>query len=226
MDKAAYEKLESYMLACMEDAAHDKEHVYRVLYAALDIAAHERGANLDVLIAACLLHDIGLREQFADPAVDHAEAGAVKAVQYLTANGSTPEFAAKVAGCIRAHRFRNAQPPSTIEEKILFDADKLDAAGVIGIARTICYQAIAGQPLYSTGADGSVLPGAAAEPDSFLREYKFKLERLYGHFFTRRGAELARRRQAAAVNFYQSLMEEIVTSAENGRNMLAAAMER
>ena len=57
----------------MSDAAHDKQHVYRVLYNAVEIAKTERGANYDVLIAACLLHDIGRKEQFEDPSKDHAE---------------------------------------------------------------------------------------------------------------------------------------------------------
>lgn len=38
MTKETYTLLENYMLSCMEDSAHDKEHIYRVLYTALDIA--------------------------------------------------------------------------------------------------------------------------------------------------------------------------------------------
>ena len=55
MDHAAFGRLEAYMHTQMQDSAHDREHVYRVLYTALDIAAHEPGADADVLIAACLL---------------------------------------------------------------------------------------------------------------------------------------------------------------------------
>ncbi|MBR2145622.1 MAG: HD domain-containing protein [Akkermansia sp.] len=46
----------------MTDSAHDREHVYRVLYAALNLARGEENVNYDVLIAACLLHDVGRRE--------------------------------------------------------------------------------------------------------------------------------------------------------------------
>ncbi len=62
MNKEAYCLLENFMLCCMEDAAHDKEHIYRVLYNALDIAKTEKTVNYDILIAACLLHDIGRKE--------------------------------------------------------------------------------------------------------------------------------------------------------------------
>ena len=68
-----YRLIEAYMLSCMRDSAHDREHIYRVLYAALDIASFEEPVDSDVLIAACLLHDIGRREQFENPALCHAD---------------------------------------------------------------------------------------------------------------------------------------------------------
>ena len=55
MQTCDYKKMESYMLSCMQDSAHDSQHIYRVLYIALDIASHEEGVDFDVLIAACLL---------------------------------------------------------------------------------------------------------------------------------------------------------------------------
>lgn len=131
-----YRLIEAYMLSCMRDSAHDREHIYRVLYAALDIASFEEPVDSDVLIAACLLHDIGRREQFENPALCHAAVGAEKALAFLVQNGFPPTFAEKVASCIERHRFRSDRPPVTPEEKILFDADKLDVTGAIGLART------------------------------------------------------------------------------------------
>ena len=55
MTRETYTLLEDYMLSCMEDSAHDKEHIYRVLYAALDIAGTEKDVDMDVLITACLM---------------------------------------------------------------------------------------------------------------------------------------------------------------------------
>ena len=52
MERALYEQMENCMLDAMEGGAHDAEHVYRVLYAALDIAQTEPAADLDVVIAA------------------------------------------------------------------------------------------------------------------------------------------------------------------------------
>lgn len=149
MDKTLYTQLENYMLKCMDDSAHGKDHVYRVLYQALDIAQYESRVDLDILTAACLLHDIGRKEQFANPALCHARVGSEKAYAYLMETGWKEERAAHVRNCILTHRYRSDAPPVSIEAKILFDADKLDVTGTVGIARTIMYKAQVGEPLYT-----------------------------------------------------------------------------
>ncbi|MDF2487163.1 MAG: hypothetical protein K0R46_3331, partial [Herbinix sp.] len=70
-----YTQIENYMLEFMKDSAHDKEHIYRVLYMALDIARLEREVDMEVLMIACLLHDIGREEQFSNPELCHAQVG-------------------------------------------------------------------------------------------------------------------------------------------------------
>ena len=76
MNKEKYSLIESFMLSCMQDSAHDREHVYRVLYSALEIASEEADADYDVLVAACLMHEIGRAEQLSDPSLCHAQVGA------------------------------------------------------------------------------------------------------------------------------------------------------
>lgn len=208
MDKGTYELIYKYMLTQMDDTAHDREHIMRVLYNAVDIAAFEEGVDMDVLVAACLLHDIGRREQFADPRVCHARAGAEKAYSFLMDNGFTKDFCVRVRDAVRTHRFRANDPPESIEAKILFDADKLDAVGAMGIARTLGYKGQVGDPLYNMGPDGAPSDGVGDTVNSFFHEYKFKLERLYDRFYTARGAELAKSRATAAESFYMALLEE------------------
>lgn len=65
--------------------------------------------------------------------------GAQKAERFLLENGFPPEYTRQVGRCVRTHRFRSFGQPEAIEEKILFDADKLDAAGATGIVRTLFY---------------------------------------------------------------------------------------
>lgn len=209
MMREMYQILEDHMKTCMTDAAHDREHIYRVLRAALKIAESEPEADREILTAACLLHDIGREKQYADPKVCHAEAGAEMAYEFLLAQGWEEARAAHVSACIRTHRFRAGREPATIEAKILFDADKLDVCGAIGIARTLQYQGRMGEPLYRVGEDGEPLPGDPGEPESFLKEYKQKLCGLYDRFYTPAAAQMAKERRAIAQAFYEALLGEI-----------------
>lgn len=220
MDKEAYSLLETYMLSCMEDSAHDKEHVYRVLYYALEIAKTEEGVDHDVLIGACLLHDIGRKEQFENPVLCHAMVGSDKAYHFLAGHGFGADYAEQVKHCIRTHRYRKGNPPRSLEAKILFDADKLDVAGATGIARTLIYKGIVSEPLYSVLPDGTVSTGADDRSPSFFQEYKYKLENLYSNFYTAKAAEMAKERQRIAVEFYECLYREVNSACQNGRSEL------
>ena len=208
-----FSDVEAYMKSCLCDVAHDAEHVYRVLNYALQIAENEGRVEVEIdfeiLTVACLLHDIARPEQFADSGVDHAVFGAVKAYDWLVSSGYSNEFANSVKACIETHRFRSDNPPKSIEAKILFDADKLDACGAMGIARTLLHNAHTMRPLYSLDENGLVQDGKKDEQNSFLREYKYKLEKLYDRFYTAHGSKIAEKRRAAAKDFYEALLTEV-----------------
>ena len=201
--------VEAYMLSSMQDSGHDAEHVYRVLHYALPIAAHEGGVDLDVLTAACLLHDIARTEQFADPELDHAALGGEKAYDWLLVNGFTVDFADCVRHCIQTHRYRSEAPPQSVEAKILFDADKVDVSGAVGIARTLLYAALVEEPLYSLTELGEVSDGAGDTVPSFLQEYKLKMETLHETLYTQYGRVLAEKRKPAATAFYEAFLAEV-----------------
>ena len=220
MTAALYQTIENYMLSIMDDSAHDAQHIYRVLYNALEIAKAEPQVNYDILIAACLLHDIGRPDQVADPSLCHAEVGSKKAYSFLLELGMGEDFSENVRHCILTHRFRKNLPPQTIEAKILFDADKLDVTGAIGIARTLQYRGTLLEPLYRILPDGTISNGTEDIGHSFFREYKFKLEKLYDRFYTTKGAELAKERQAIAKAFYESLYQEVNEGYLAGRETL------
>ena len=225
MDKNIYSLIETYMISCMEDSAHDKEHIYRVLYNALCIAKTDRDVDYDVLICACLLHDIGRKEQFENPNVCHAVVGSEKAYSFLVSNGFDMEYAEKVKHCIRTHRYRKNNLPESLEAKILFDADKLDATGAMGIARTLIYKGTVSEPIYTLLPDGSVSSGENDTTPSFFQEYKYKLEKIYSNFYTEEAKKIARERQDSAIAFYNSLYEEVKTSYENGVDELGRLLE-
>ena len=220
MKRADYRLMEDYMLSCMGDSAHDKEHIYRVLYNALEIANTEINVDYDILIAACLLHDIGRKEQFENPALCHARVGSEKAYRFLKGHGFASGYAEQVKQCIRTHRYRRDDRPQSLEARILFDADKLDVAGAIGIARTLVYKGAVAEPLYSVSAQGEVLTGENDTKPSFFQEYKYKLEKLYSGFYTEKAAKIAKERQQSAVDFYNALYREASLPYQTGRNEL------
>ena len=214
MKKQEFLKLESFMLDCMKDSAHDREHVYRVLHTALQIAEDFPEADGEILLAACLLHDIGREAQYADPSVDHASAGAEMALDFLLRSGWERERAQRVAAAIRQHRYRSGAAPESVEAKILFDADKLDVTGAMGIARTLQYQGRLGYPLYHLDEKGCILLGEEDAEPSFFREYAVKLKKLYGRFYTEAGAKMAENRKETAEKFYAALLKEIQAASE------------
>ncbi len=202
--------IETYMLSCMKDSAHDAQHIYRVLGLAEDIAGREGGTiDRDILTAACLLHDIGREEQFKDPAVCHAEAGSEKAYAFLLRLGWSEARAAWVRDCVLTHRYRTDRRPATMEAKILFDADKLDVTGAIGIARTLYYEGHENLALYSRGPDGRILDGHEDSFNTFMQEYRHKLEHIGDSLYTARAREIAAERAPIAKAFYACLLAEL-----------------
>lgn len=220
MDRSKYELIENYMFSCMRDSVHDKEHIYRVLNVALEIAEGEAGVNYDVLIAACLLHDIARQEQYENPKNDHAVYGAEKAYKFLIENGFAPAFSQHVADCIKTHRFRGSNIPQSIEAKILFDADKIDVTGTLGIARTLFYNGIVGEPLYSLDSERNVLDGIDDSDPSFFQEYNYKLKNVYAKLLTETGKSIAESRRQSAIDFYNSMLAEVSEPYKKGKELL------
>lgn len=209
MKQSEYELIKSYMELNTCENVHDRDHIDRVLFNALEIAKEETGVDYDVLITACLLHDIGRINETTTPPYDHAIIGADKAWVFLNEEGFPAEFAKRVCHCIRAHRFREDTKPETLEAKILFDADKLDVAGTMGIARTLLWQGRINVPLYYSN-NNVISTEEFGKHESFLSEYQFKLKKIYSGFYTKRGKELAEIRRTSAENFYNSFFQELV----------------
>lgn len=222
-----YAQIETHMKGQMKDSAHDQMHVYRVLYLALDIAGHEQDVDMDVLIAACLLHDIGRERQSQNLELDHAEIGAEMARGFLEGIGWDAPKIGRVCQCIRDHRYRTGCPPESIEGKILFDADKLDVTGAIGMARTLIYSGQVMEPLYLFDEQGRlVTENGGAEISSFVQEFNYKLRKLYDRFFTARARAIAIKRKRAALSFYDSLIDEIQQSHDMGAERLETILRK
>jgi len=213
MNKETYQKIENYMLEMMRDAAHDSLHIYRVLHQSLCIAKSYDEVNRDVLIASCLLHDIGRDSQFQNPKLCHAIEGGKMAYTFIKEMGWNENLCRHIQDCITTHRFRTDKPPKTIEAKILFDSDKLDVTGVLGIARALIYKGQVGEPLYTVDEDNNIQDGKdLSAPESFFKEYHFKLLNLYDRFHTKEANAIAQRRKKHTTAFFDELMEEVTIS--------------
>lgn len=125
---------------------HDFCHVKRVLSMAVSIGKKE-GADLGVLRAAALLHDIARAEE-TQGGLCHAKESAKIARIFLKNAGFESEFIERAASCIEKHRYRANENGDSLEEKIIQDADRLDAIGAVGIARAFMFGGEHSRPMY------------------------------------------------------------------------------
>lgn len=221
MKQAEFETIRAYVEEIMaeSDPVHDFQHVLRVLWNALDIGREEE-IDRDILIAACLLHDVGRPAEIADRSRCHAEVGSGMAYEFLLSLGWPEDRAGWVRDCILTHRYRAGRRPESLEAKILFDADKLEVLGPIGVARTLQYGAMLGnEPLYRLDREGQIQVGPHGEP-SFFQEYDFKLRSVPDKLLTRRGREKAHALRAEGDRFYDTLLAQLREGLETGRNCL------
>lgn len=192
------------------DPVHDFSHIERV-YRMSDRLARIEGADLEIVHAAALLHDAEGTTPGNESRLEHHLRSAEFAQKILAAEGWDQARIDAVKHCIRAHRYRDdREPPATIEAKCLFDADKLDVLGAIGVVRAVVYAALAGTPTYTEPSQqfietGKEIPG---ELHSAYHEYLFKLRKVETRLFTQTARELAKARREYLDIFFTQLIAE------------------
>jgi uncharacterized protein len=196
------------------DPVHGFDHIARV-YSMAGRIAGEEGADPEIVLAAALLHDARspseLRVPEPNTRTSHQQASASFARQILEAEGWTGPRIEAVLHCIRAHRFRDrTEPPASLEAKVLFDADKLDAIGAVGVVRAVAYAVQAGslpftEPSERFRESGVREPG---EPHSAYHEFLFKLIRLKEMLFTPAARKIAEQRHQVMQEFFERLSLE------------------
>jgi len=117
-----------------QPGSHGLDHVQRVVYLC-EVIGREENADMRVLLPAALFHDIA-RPIEREKGIPHEEEGARMAGDYLRSTRYDEERIPKIIHAIRTHRYRSTKKPESLEAQILSDADKLDAMGAVGIART------------------------------------------------------------------------------------------
>jgi uncharacterized protein len=192
---------------------HDWSHVERVYNLALRIAKKEK-ADISVIKLAAYLHDVGRREEMQTKGkICHAEKGVEMAEKILEKYNLDKEIIENIKHCILAHRFRNDHRPATIEAKILFDADKLDSIGAVGVGRDFLFAGSSGSNCLYTGNEKKLVKNARdftySKEDSAFLEYYFKLKKVKSKILTKTGKKIAEERHNYMVNFFKRFELEI-----------------
>lgn len=200
-------------------SAHNLDHVFRVYNLCLLIAKHEENVDLDVLIPSALLHDIARVEESQDKTgkLDHAILGGEIAEDILRKLQYEEEKIQRIKHCIIAHRFRTGNEPNTIEAKILFDSDKLDAIGAIGIARTFMLSGQFGQriigkePLNEYMESNTVENGRLKDVSKHTPfiEYEVKFKKIPDKLYTNKAKEIGKERLKFMEEYFNRLQMEI-----------------
>jgi uncharacterized protein len=187
--------------------SHDWDHTERVYRLCLRIGRKEK-ADLGVLKLAALLHDVGREEEDRSGGrVCHGRSGAALAGKLLERHGLDRDAARAVVHCIRTHRFRKKAVPRTLEARILFDADKLDSIGAVGIGRAFLFAGEIGARLHDKRIDVRKTKPYTRE-DTAYREFLVKLGRVKDRITTREGKRIAAERHRFMNAFFGRLNKE------------------
>lgn len=189
------------------DGAHDANHLDRVWRNAQALLAHHTDADTLVVLAACYLHDL-VNVPKNDPRRARASTlSAALARRRLTDLGFPLDKLDAVAHAIEAHSFSAAIPATTLEARIVQDADRLDGLGAVGLARMFYIAGRMGSNL-AHGAD----PLAQARPLDdrayALDHIPAKLAKLPAMMQTEAGRLLAEERLAILTAFRTAFAAE------------------
>jgi uncharacterized protein len=201
----AHQLLPSFQLA--GDGAHDVSHLERVWRNAKAIHTEE-GGDLELLAAAVLLHDC-VQIPKDSPLRDTASRlAAVEARKLLQTLGWEESRTDAVASAIESHSYSAGIALSSLEGRILQDADRLDAIGMTGIARCFYTAGRMGSSLYAPiDPRGKTRP--LDERQFALDHFPRKLLKLVDGFQTATGRQLAQQRQLTLQEFYEGMLAEI-----------------
>ncbi|MBR2374387.1 MAG: HD domain-containing protein [Lentisphaeria bacterium] len=209
--KTAFESLSQKVRRLLLDsgAGHDYDHTLRVMKNCEKLLEEVPGADREIVIFAALLHDCARPEEHESKGkICHAVRGAELAGELLKNEGVPEEFAAAVVDAVRCHRYRDGILPQTPEGQVLFDADKLDSLGAVGLGRAFLFAGSCGARVHNTSEEA--LAGEAySKEDTAYREYLVKLRHLPGTMLTLAGRRMGEERLKFMKLFFDRLDEEV-----------------
>jgi uncharacterized protein len=198
---------------------HDWSHIERVRNLSLRIGKIEK-ADLKIVEVAVLLHDIGRKCEMenkgerAGEKICHAVESKNESKKIL-ANFKNISLEEKenILHSIEAHRHRNTLKPETLEARVVFDADKLDSIGAVGIARDFLFAGGAGSNCLYTGNEKRLAKKGKdlsyTEEDSAILEYEVKLKHIKNKMLTKTGKLMAKERDKFMRDFFKTFWLEV-----------------
>lgn len=205
VDSVVFNKIREKSAEFFKHSHHDQCHVERVYNLALRLA-REESADLDVVKAAVLLHDIARALEDEGRIEDHAREGARMARRILEEVNFPRDKLDRVVDCIEVHRFRNGLAPRSLEAKVLQDADRLDILGAVGIARVFTRGGWSNKPIH----DPSIKPKSEYDgrSDTSVNHIVEKLLKVKSTMNTEAAKKIAEERHRYVEQFLQRLLEE------------------
>ncbi|MDD4358874.1 MAG: HD domain-containing protein [Candidatus Pacebacteria bacterium] len=193
---------------CSVNSCHDWEHTERVYNLAMHIGKIEK-ADLEVLALASLLHDVGRKaEEETKGKIDHALKGSEMAREILEKYGLNEKKIQKICHCIETHRSRANRIPESLEAKILYDSDKLDSIGAIGIGRIFSFAGHIGAKVHNKGVNLNEVEEYSLD-DTAWREWELKLKHVFSRIYTDEGKRIAKERHEFMEGFFDRLNKEV-----------------
>jgi uncharacterized protein len=210
--EAKYRDIYNFVRSKLESApgCHDFDHTLRVLNNAEKLALELPKADLRIVRLAALLHDIARPEEMQSKGrLCHAREGMTLAVSLLNEYGFSAEMIDHIAACIGSHRFRGSGPePESREAQIIYDADKLDSIGAVGIGRAFHFAGRENARIHNKPEE-ALNSDEYSREDSAYREYLVKLRHIPGKMLTVPGKRLAAVRSQFMDEFFEQLNKEI-----------------
>ena len=172
MTKQQINKTESFIRNLLEGegSGHDWWHIHRVRNNALNIA-EKYDVSIFIIEMAALLHDIA-DHKFHD---GDETIGLKKAQEWLISIDVSDKIIQDILEIMSQVSFSSGQVPNSLEGKIVQDADRLDAIGAIGIARTFAYGGYKKREIYN--------PEIPPIKDQTLEAYKKNTDPTINHFY-------------------------------------------
>jgi uncharacterized protein len=190
------------------DPAHDFQHIMRV-YKNANVIGQREGANMEILLPAALLHDLVVYPKGSAKSSRSSEDSADLAENMLQGYGYSQDKIDRISYCIRTHSYSKRLVPTSLEGRILQDADRLDALGAIGVARMFSVGGSEERTFYNPDDPFCRCSRELDDRQWTLDHFQIKLLKLKDLMHTRTAKRIAQERTRFMMLFISQLKREI-----------------